>query len=90
MESVSQESNQKDSKLKRFLLGVLYWALLIVVGFVAYLAESFVVGLILSIVLLVGYIIYPKRKGFWFWWWVFLAAVWVAYYTYLIIKFGVA
>lgn len=83
---MSEEKNVKSNKGKRFLLGLLYFLLLIAVVGIVYLTESPLVGLILSIILLVGYIIYPKRKGLWFWWWVVLAAVWCGWYGWLLTK----
>lgn len=80
------ETRTRESQGKRFLLGLLYWALLILVGVIAYFAESIVLGLILSVVLLIVYIIFPKRKGLWFWWWALMALVWVGWYTYCLIQ----
>lgn len=87
-QTVPQDGIKKESKGKRFLLGLLYWALLVLVAVLAYYAESMWVGIILSAILAVVYLIYPKRKGIWFWWWFFMAVVFVGWYIYNLIKFG--
>ena len=83
---MSEEVVKKGSKGKRFLLGFLYWALLILVCVVAFLAESPIVGVILSAILAVVFIIWPKRKSFWFYWWIFLAIAICAFYVYAMTK----
>lgn len=83
---MSEEVVKKGSKGKRFLLGLLYWALLILDCVVAFLAESPIVGIILSAILAVVFIIWPKRKSFCFYWWIFLAIALCAFYIFWMTK----
>ena len=84
---MSEEVAKKGSKGNRFLLGVLYWALLILDCVVAsVLAKSAIVGVILSAILAIVFIIWPKRKSFWFYWWIFVAIAFCAFYVFMMTK----